>query len=98
MGQTVREVLLSMGYREERTGHWLKPIGHHVFTFNEEHKEWINWFKSASTNDILTMESHVWVDMNDGEAFFIELRQWEAYTNITAGDHTADFRISAVDI
>jgi hypothetical protein len=42
----VRLALLAMGYRKARPSKWAKPVGYHLFTFNEEKMEWANWFRS----------------------------------------------------
>lgn len=44
---TIREALISMGYRECKPGKWLKPIGYQLFTYYEGKGEWANWFMSA---------------------------------------------------
>lgn len=44
---TIREALISMGYRECKPGKWLKPIGYQLFTYHEGKGEWANWFMSA---------------------------------------------------
>ena len=47
MDLEMRGALLSMCYREEKPGVWLKPVGYHLFTFMEENCRWENWFRGV---------------------------------------------------
>lgn len=64
-----------MGYRFVNNV-WMKPIGFHVFTFNEEKKEWINFFKNNETPLIWNVEIY---DDSKGD-FLLWLKGNECYT------------------
>lgn len=95
---TVRDALLSMGYREREPGKWLKPIGFHCFTYSEERKELANWFKHVSEDKILCWERKRYEAEDHEEDFFVFLMEWEAYSNIISGSPCPDFRLQIPDL
>ncbi len=80
----MREALISMCYREVKPGVWAKPVGFHLFTFEEDRNEWTNWYK-AGTGEIDRYEAKE-PDLEEGTAISF-LKGYEAYTrtNITVG-------------
>lgn len=95
---TIRDILLSMGYHEGAPGKWLKPVGYHLFTFSEERSEWANWFKTYHTKELACWDRKKLDPEFTPERFLIELQEWEAYTNISSGWVRPDFRIAIIDI
>ena len=92
---TIREVMISMGYREVKEKRWAKPVGLHLFTFDEEGTRWTNWFYGVDN------KMHIWETHEDctqyGE-FLVTLKQWEAWTRISCGSGRSQFQLAAIDI
>ena len=69
----MRKALISMGYRELKSGIWGKPVGFNMFSFNINTKEWINHFKGLNnTNQIYNT-----CFINDENDFLGELKASE---------------------
>lgn len=106
---TIRETLISMGYREIEEGKWAKPVGYHLFTFEEAKSLWTNWCYGADEK-IHIYESHPWLPDSayhpnhkprepESTRFIVDLKTWEAYTRISIpGTTTGQFHLSAIDI
>lgn len=73
---TIRESLISMGYRESAPGKWLKPIGYQLFCFNEATNKWRNYFTDIK-GEICLWEKHTLTDKYD--PLFL-LKEWETWT------------------
>lgn len=94
---SVREVLISMGYREEQPGHWLKPIGYVLFSYHEGHEEWANWFRDVK--GVLGAYERKPLPMRMSDADFLsQLKTCEAYTRTDVGGGGSEFQLSALDI
>lgn len=76
MLNNIEKILTSMSYRLIQKNIWMKPIGFHLFTYNEERKEWINFFKSKEES--LIWESKIY--NNPEEDFLLWLKYNECYT------------------
>ena len=67
-----------MCYRQGKVGVWAKPVGTHLFTYEEDRQEWTNWF----TNQV--GERDRWEHKNyneDTDGPFLDwLSQVEAWT------------------
>ncbi len=77
---TIREALLSMGYKEIQSGQWMKPVGYQALYYHEGRNEWRNFFKSVG-GDVLTYESK---KLNDDTGYFgsyvKQLKELECFT------------------
>ena len=86
MMNLIHRALTSMGYRRpnasENPGKWMKPVGFHVFSYEEDRNELTNWFLSAQN----TLERwHVASLYPDDEgvrehgSLVQQIQHWEAY-------------------
>lgn len=65
-----------MGYRENQKEKWLKPVGYHLFSFEESTKNWCNWFQGRT--EILLWDQFTFEGADD--EFLDFLKQTEANT------------------
>lgn len=96
-GMTLRETLLSMGYREEKDGKWLKPIGYQLFQVTEATWEWTNWFKNIE-GTVSRWESKT-LNPNASTELLLQLMEFETWTRTdlyVTGQ--ARFQLRAVDL
>lgn len=85
----IRQSLSSMCYREVKPGKWLKPVGLHIFSYEEDKKLWSNWFKDA-TGKISLWQSE---EIVDGD-FIVCLKELEAYSKpFRAAGYMSDFEL-----
>jgi hypothetical protein len=96
---TIREALLAMGYRECKSGYWLKPIGYQLFSYHEGKNEWANWLRVLSGEiDSYDRKSF----QHDEVQFGTYLRQLKEFECWTATDKYVDgrsqFELGAIDI
>ncbi|MHA2065959.1 MAG: hypothetical protein ACXABY_16430 [Candidatus Thorarchaeota archaeon] len=82
--QKIREALSAMCYREEMPGRWCKPIGTHLFTYEEDRNEWTNWFKGRG-DTIERWQSKHPTNLETGGPFLGQLKDWEQWTKISCG-------------
>ena len=81
----LRKFLLSYGYYEQQPRGWLKPVGFHLFVFNEEKLEWSNVFLGG-TGKFDLWEKKTLSNPED-------IKHFEAYTRINVSvSAEADFR------
>lgn len=90
--QKIRRALSSMCYREVEPGRWLKPVGCHLFTYEEDRNEWTNWFLAYNPGTIERWSSES--PSEDGGPFIGQLKDWEMWTNISSGDPQSEFQLS----
>lgn len=96
---TLRETLLAMGYYEQKPTKWLKPIGFHAFSYDEENNKWINWFIDAS-GSLASYESNKFNhDLNAFGSYLFQLKHFEAFARKDVySSKTSAFELMAVDI
>ncbi len=96
---TLREALLSMGYREEQPNKWLKPVGYVLFSYNETTNQWANWFKS-SKGDIEYWETNQFVhDENKAGSYLYQLKKFECWTRTDLYTQVdSEFHLRAIDL
>lgn len=96
---TIREALISMGYREEAPGKWLKPIGYQLFSFNEATNQWCNYFTDIK-GEICLWEKHTLNDaLNKKYDPLFLLKDWETWTKHDLYvNGKSQFHLSAIDI
>lgn len=75
--QTIKLALLSMGYREQKPGIWLKPLGWQLFCYREDKATWYNWFRDCQ-NKLSLWDSHAFSD--ESKHFLFSLKGWETWT------------------
>lgn len=93
---TIREALLSMGYREEKPGVWLKPIGFQLFVFKESSNRWYNYFSDIK-GEICLWESHA-VDPSIKDYLF-QVKDWETWTKTDLYVNAkSQFHLSTLDL
>ena len=91
---TLREALLAMGYTEAKPGRWLKPVGYHLFTFDEAKRTWRNYFKGG-TGEIMIWESR---ELPEDNALS-RIKEAEAYTKINVEKSiNSSFELQALDV
>jgi hypothetical protein len=83
-----------MGYRERNDIHdvvvWMKPVGYHLFTCQEDSRQWENWFLDIEGK--LSLYHSETLPEEDTLSY---LKQCEAYTRISVGNGTSQFQLSA---
>lgn len=77
---TIREALLAMGYQERKPGSWLKPVGHHGFTYHEGKNEWANWFYDATGKVALWETKAFEADTSYHGNYIVQIQHYECYT------------------
>jgi hypothetical protein len=88
----MREALHAMGYHEASPEKWIKPVGFHLFTYEEEVTLWSNWFVSTS-GTILPYAGSRWCDQ---VAPLYWLKECEGYARVNvATSHGSHFELSA---
>ena len=95
--RTIREALLSMGYKEVAAKKWMKPIGWQCFTYNEENNMWGNWFVSASKETLLWERRHFNVNADNEYDYLAELKDFETYTKHGLA-FPSSFELAVIDI
>lgn len=96
---TIREALISMGYREVKSGHWVKPVGYVALSYHEGKNEWTNYFRSAQ-GEILRWETKPLESDQDRYGTYLhQLKSLECWTR-TDFYINADsaFELSAIDL
>lgn len=94
----LRTSLSTMGYREVKEGVWAKPVGLHLFTYDEKKALWTNWCREV-TGNVGVYETHKPGPDEVDTDFWKILANWEAYSRINVGEPgQADFRLPAVDV
>jgi hypothetical protein len=82
MNPKLKIALLSMGYRCIGSHKWAKPVGFHVFTYEEDREEWTNWFFGKDQNihrwDAKTLSDNV----EKRGSYVSQLKEIEAYSKI----------------
>lgn len=96
---TIREALISMGYREAKPGHWLKPVGFVLFSYHEGKNEWANWFLSAQGKIECWETKRLESDETQHGTYLFQLKYIECWTR-TDLQVKADsaFELSAFDL
>lgn len=89
---TIREALLALGYREKKTGKWLKPIGYMCFSYDERTKCWFNCFKAPTANEIRVYDEQRLVEGDPLK----QLKEWECNTRIEISNESS-FEFAAFD-
>lgn len=97
---TIREALLAMGYREQRSGKWFKPIGYQCFMYDEVNDTLINYFKGADG------KIHTWNsnklrhkdDPPDYDDYLDRIKLFECYTRTDIHATNSNFEFLAIDI
>jgi len=95
---SVRQFLISMGYREEKPGKWLKPIGFCLFSFEEDRSEWTNWFRSADNGQPAIWESKKIDTTMSDRHLLITLKTLEACTHLVYSNGDSEFQLKAIDL
>jgi len=76
----MKDLLISMGYRELRINVWAKPVGFHLFMFELDKKLFTNYFKS-NTGELCIWNSEIYEpDENVKNDFLNFLKYTECYT------------------
>lgn len=96
----LHQALSAMGYREVSEGKWAKPVGFHLFTFNEKTDTWQNWYKCVSGSiEPYISQGIARDDALSYEALVQVIANFEAYTRISVGGHKpTDFYLSPASI
>lgn len=93
--QSIRLTLLSMGYLERKSKHWLKPFGYQIFTYHEVKNEWANWFVNAL--DVISLWENK--QFNHNYDYLSQLKGWECFTRTDMYIHgNSEFQLSAIDL
>lgn len=91
----IREALISMGYREEKDGHWLKPIGYQIFSYNQENNKWCNWF--LDNNSIISLYESK--SFKNQYSYLDQIKSWECFTRTDfAIKQNSKFELGAIDV
>jgi len=90
---SIREKILSMSYREEKPGVWAKPVGYHLFSFDETKMEWTNWFKDV--RDEISVFERKSIPI---QGFIEYLKMYEAFARTNCGIGNSEFQLSGVDL
>ena len=87
-----------MNYRETKHGRWAKPVGYHLFTFEEDRNEWTNWFKDPR-GEMGRREVHQLKNLTDDTKDYLlyMLKEWEAFT-VTYNSTFSSFELPVVDL
>ena len=95
----MREALLAMSYREVKSGCWMKPVGFHAFSYNEEKNEWANWFKNGLGKTDLLTTKHFGKDLFESGEYLDQLKRFEACTriDINPGNNSC-FELMVIDL
>lgn len=95
---TIREALLSMGYKEVSPKHWLKPIGHQVFSYYEDENEWRNRFKRADGRIGVWDKHHF--SKNEGDSSFLhQLKSFECCSRLDMSVNSdSQFELPVLDL
>ena len=96
---TIREALLSMGYKEQKPGQWLKPIGYQCLHYHEGRNMWTNYFKSVS-GEVMSYELK---QLNDDTGRFgsyvKQLKEWECFTRTDMWvNGNSEFELGGIDL
>lgn len=86
-----RKALASMGYSEGDNGQWFKPVGYHLFTYEETTRTWSNWFPGNGGSPIKWSQAN----LAAGRSLLAALKEWESHAQ-TTGSHQS-FEISDED-
>ena len=79
--------LISMGYRKARPNTWVKPVGYHFVTFEEDKMLWTNWFLDANDKNII-WDSEVYFELKYGN-FLDFLKHTEAHSRFNVATSAA---------
>jgi len=95
---TIRKALQSMNYREVEPGRWLKPVGYHLFSYEENRGqlgEWTSWYKGVD-GKIGRMDVR---KTHFSNVFLNDLKEWEAYarTNVVGDNGPSEFHLYSAD-
>jgi hypothetical protein len=96
---TIREALLSLGYSEQKSGYWLKPIGFHCLCFKEATNQWTNVFTTVDDGKLAVWESHdLKPDTKEHGSYSFQLKYFECFTRTDVYCWKSQFEISAIDL
>lgn len=93
----IREALIAMGYRECKPGKWLKPVGYQCFSFYEDSKEWVNWFR-AKTGELMPWDSHHLSDDESKFGSYTEQLKYRECFSRTDLYLKSNFELQAIDL
>ena len=96
---TIREALISMGYREAKPGHWLKPVGFVCFSYHEDKNKWSNWYRSGQGEVERWQTKQLESDQNRYGTYLHQLKYIECWTRTDLeinGDSA--FELSTIDL
>lgn len=85
MLNNIEKILTSMSYRLIQKNIWMKPVGFHLFTYNEERKEWINFMKKGDPPIVWNSEIY---DESKGD-FLLWLKYNECLTKTNYTNETS---------
>lgn len=96
MTLTLKQALSAMHYREARPGKWCKPVGYHLLTFEEDRREWTNWFLGANNDGtgqpISRWSAAVLPADTDPLHFLKEQEGWSKYAKGFGGVELSQFQ------
>lgn len=96
---TIRQALLMMGYREEKSGCWMKPIGYQLFTYREDKNEWANYFKSAQDKIECWNTSSFKNDEKQFGSYLAQLKGFECWTRTDiCTNSNSQFELSTINL
>lgn len=85
----MREALSRMCYREVKPGTWAKPVGVVLFTYEEERREWTNWYLCSGGEERSRFDAHTFPDYQGCQPFDDDPLGWlktcEAWTRTSVG-------------
>jgi hypothetical protein len=96
---SLRETLLAMGYYETKPTKWLKPVGFHAFSYDEENNKWINWFVDKAGTLSLWESNKFNHNLEAGGSYLFQLKHFEAFTRTDVySSKTSAFELMSVDL
>lgn len=94
---TLREALFAMGYQEQKSGIWVKPIGYQMFCFFEQKNKWVNYFEGADN------KLHIWnskiFKTSEKDSYLSQLKELECWSRTDiAANINSQFELTSFDL
>jgi hypothetical protein len=96
---TIREALLGMGYKELKSGCWIKPFGFACLSYVEAKNEWKNSFKDMQGGIGCWETKSFHDDPKKHGGYLAQLKHFECWTKTDfVGNADSSFQLMAIDL